>query len=325
MEPSWVPGLPIQLRAKNKDLLSQWQTLYAVLASRISRVRCTLITMDSNMRIDADDLYKLFKPQVAEGLERLSKQVRKSLEVVAKYVASPYDSCDGWKGNISALDEIKSEKDMLLENIQQFAEIITHITKTTAHLSTGELATLTDQADVDINHDEYGNYHDVKQPGHKARFGATTMAWWHQSFPMRSFCNLAIQSALQTASLLNETILFCASIRHNDSHDSVSNTSIAATNYSTHSDNSKSGTEHSDYLTINVVEPDPETPCGATCAPVTTENDKNNENVKSEVEMTEHVRIKVYESVLQERVVLDDENNAYVGAEQKNNCHENPV
>jgi hypothetical protein len=54
------------------------------------------------------------------------------------------------------------------------------------------------------------------------RLGNNTMDFWHQIFPMRTFCTLTVQSMIQTSSLLVEVLRFISTLEEYELHGSDS-------------------------------------------------------------------------------------------------------
>jgi hypothetical protein len=229
-EPAWVPGLSIQLIGKETLFAPNWCSFVATVASRLMRLRCTLTVMDSMSRIDSDGIAKTFHPDVANKLESLSVLVKESLDVIAVYIESPFTQNGGYQGDTSLRVEMAECLSKTKDAIQQLVNCIIRqvqssntIQANKRSLDTAEDITHpvpTMMPDTGVN--QFRERHrglDVKTKLVRDRLGAATIECWHRIFPMRTFCTIAVQCALQAATLLVDVVAFI---------DFISNTIAAA-------------------------------------------------------------------------------------------------
>eukprot|EP00602_Paraphysomonas_sp_CaronLab_P000609 CAMPEP_0185022384 /NCGR_PEP_ID=MMETSP1103-20130426/5105_1 /TAXON_ID=36769 /ORGANISM="Paraphysomonas bandaiensis, Strain Caron Lab Isolate" /LENGTH=550 /DNA_ID=CAMNT_0027554431 /DNA_START=131 /DNA_END=1783 /DNA_ORIENTATION=+ len=168
MEPSWVPMLPRSLLWKESVFPHHWGPFYAVISSRLSRLRATLTSMDANMRIDSRNrAERSFKNNVANSLLALATTVKVSLGVIALYVESPYlivstetripSGGFGWKGDMSlssvvanSLQEVKA----CMRNFIRCVDEEVYLTNSVRHIkvmkavSDGDIAENEDEDDI---------------------------------------------------------------------------------------------------------------------------------------------------------------------------------
>jgi hypothetical protein len=221
-EPAWVPGLPFELVAKEAVFAPNWASFIATILSRLTRLRCTLTVMDSMSRIDSDVTIKSFHPAVASQLENLSELVNEALCNTACFVESPFLKQAGYRGDLgmqrpvsTCLVDIKTSIQSLVEcayqNIQR--------THTVEDLDKCSGPSCTVQASESTHVNLFKEHHcgvDVKTKHIRDRLGNETMENWHKIFPLRSFCTLAVHSALQAAAILVEVTTFMEFIAETD-------------------------------------------------------------------------------------------------------------
>jgi hypothetical protein len=249
IEPCWVPGYPLSLAGDTAPLSHEWVTFVAVVASRLGRVRSTLTAMDSHVRIDSDRSNKFFKADIALELHALSSKCMHALQHIALYLESPYSHAPpdlgpgpdpgGWRGAtsmrailVATLQDLKVyiEKFVATVNLQVIKfngvkdnerESAANSNATPAAAADGEPARgaplrrrgADDAARAGAG---AGTRYQPDRTAARSRLGDTLDAW-HKIYPMRSFCTLSVQMAVQTSSLLSETIKFIGVVYEYDS------------------------------------------------------------------------------------------------------------
>jgi hypothetical protein len=125
LEPSWVPGLPIQLIGTERYLSSNWGLLIGVLHSRLTRIRSTLITMDSNSRLTRDMKSNKINQDICIKMKKITEHITHSFNLMATYLESPYLTTCGWKGNLKLRKDFITETEILKKEIEIFSMLIT--------------------------------------------------------------------------------------------------------------------------------------------------------------------------------------------------------
>lgn len=235
IEPAWVPGLPLELIGTERRLASNWGLFIGVIHSRLTRIRSTLITMDSNSRLTRDMKLKQINQEICDELKRITEHVTRSFNLMATYIESPYLTNSGWKGNISLKNDFIKEITTLKKSIEVFSILLTkkiieiiNEKRTLYDVSTQ----LPDDYPFDEmlrNGENFQDDHSFKEQKNKKpvpyrnrgsvfirdRVGIS-LDYYHRLYPNKTFCNLAIQVCLQTISFHREVIDFIESIENDD-------------------------------------------------------------------------------------------------------------
>ena len=235
---------------KDTSLSKEWTTFLSVAASRLGRIRATLSAMDSNVRIDSDLRVKYFKSEISGELDSFSTGIKRSLHVVALYIESPFVGSCGWRGAMSLKSDLEDALSELKQEIEKFVEIVVQqVAKFNSVRDKDRDIGKMDEINDSLPSSEQPGSRNVldSKPAHggkyqpdraktRSRIGNTINAW-HKIYPMRTFCTLTVQIAVQTSSILHETIRFIDIVGEHDAatgpassaeFQEVSNTDITA-------------------------------------------------------------------------------------------------
>lgn len=238
-EPSWVPGLPYHLIGTGFFLAKHWGPFYAVLASRISRVKSTLSAMDTNTRLDSDRPDKFIKASIAEKMLILCESVNISLSLIASLIESPFtedSSCGGWKGSsmlskeklvvtlLALKTDIETFSFRVVDEVRQSNSVRDRSWADDVERQPSPLCSLAPEQPA-VNDDKTDSQlpppvtTEVKSKTYKEttlrhvrwKMGST-LDYYHTLYPLRTFCNLVVQCSIQTCSLIHESLDFIESI-----------------------------------------------------------------------------------------------------------------
>jgi hypothetical protein len=240
IEPAWVPGLPRQLLGTQHVIGKHWGPFIAVMNSRVARIRCTLATMDSNIRLTRDLKDKKLKEVIATQMEEVALQMKGAFDLMAAYIESPFTTSAGWKGDLSMKERLQQTLEEMKRRIESFSEIIIQEVKLRYHVSEheyGDDRLYQAAAPVDSNPGSISNtaelisrgpkksYKELKSIPIRERLGHT-LDYYHRLYPGKTFCNLVTQSCVQITSFLRESIDFI------DSIEDIKSTRFEASSYS---------------------------------------------------------------------------------------------
>lgn len=243
LEPAWVPGLPTQLIGTESRLSSNWGLLIGVLHSRLTRIRSTLITMDSNSRLTRDMKLKKINQEICEEMKKITEHFNHSCQLIATYLESPYLTTCGWKGNLNLRKDFVAEVVILKRDIEIFSILITKKIieildekRSFYDVNQEEGEGIWFESEVPTQSEE-GTRDGVSDESHPTRQRkritessrtripyrdrsclvmrdrvGMTLDYYHRLYPNKTFCNLAIQVCLQTISCHKEVIDFIDSI-----------------------------------------------------------------------------------------------------------------
>ena len=191
----------------------------------MNRIKSTLTTIDSNMRIDSDER-KYFKAEIAVHLNKIACDIENSTELMAQYIESPFVTSVGWQGNLNLKKDLQAVLENIKSDINDFGAIIAASINQSNSVSDKSRQSVAisghDDAPREIfvpifldampDHieEERVKYSAVHSTKHRLRLG-NTMDTWHKIYPMRAFCTLVVQNAIQVTTNLFEFVTFIES------------------------------------------------------------------------------------------------------------------
>lgn len=175
------------------------------------------MVMDSNMRIDSDSQDKHFKTVIAGQLEVLSGRASDTLLQVAVYLESPYTSPVGWRGDLALRVGVLERVERVKREIEHFVSVVVdevHRSDSVREQEPEETVTAVEGIALgygggatETSRKHHIDYRSLKPQKMRQRLGDTINSW-HKIYPMRSFCTLAVQCAMQSCSLALEVVTF---------------------------------------------------------------------------------------------------------------------